>query len=229
MKRSYEQRISELESRVQTMGNPLPNSPSPGFQSMLDSALAASHSRFAHLKKAHNHLLTRYTELEMKLIELQASSEIQSPPNSSSNRARSNFRDDIHPLERDDTNTDSRRRQHALSDPLALADTYDPRGHLSSTAGNISSSYPNPSTNMRPNTPKHQKYTISNNGSPVTERNTPFEASLAPISSWKTQQSVPDSILSSNDNGSVHSAEDTKTSKPKIKPTSEVRVYGRGM
>ncbi|KAI9770627.1 MAG: hypothetical protein M1840_003219 [Geoglossum simile] len=227
MKRSYEQRISELESRVQTSGNPLPSSPSPGFQSMLDSALAASHSRFAHLKKAHNHLLGRYTELEMRLIELQASSEITS--NSGNNgRTRVNFRDDIHPLERDDTNTDSRRRQHALSDPLALPEEYNPRGHFSSTTSNISSSYPNPPTNMRPNTPKHQKYTVSNSGSPVTERNTPFEASLAPTPSWKTQQSVPDSILSSNDNGSVHSTEDTKNPKPKIKPTSEVRVYGRG-
>ncbi|KAI9787214.1 MAG: hypothetical protein M1839_003449 [Geoglossum umbratile] len=230
MRRSYEQRITELESRVNSKGNPIPSSPSAGFQSMLDSALAASHSRFAHLKKAHNHLLARYSELEMKLIELQAFNEIQAPPNSSGSngRTRSNFRDDIHPLERDDASVDFRRRQHAFSDPLALPEEYSTRGHLTSATGNISSSYPNPQTNMRPNTPKHQKYPVSNSGSPVAERNTPFEASLAPISSWKTQQSVPDSILSSNDNGSVHSVEDTKGSKPKIKPTSEVRVYGRG-
>src|SRR5437762_1231540 len=80
MSRAYDAKVMELEARLATMQQPASSTPPPAFQSMIDSALAASASRLASLKKAHNHLLTRYTELEIKYIELQAANELDRLP-----------------------------------------------------------------------------------------------------------------------------------------------------
>lgn len=47
---------------------------------MIDSALSVANSRLASLKKAHTQLLGRYTELEIKFIELQAQQELNNLP-----------------------------------------------------------------------------------------------------------------------------------------------------
>lgn len=47
---------------------------------MIDNALSVANSRLASLKRAHNQLLGRYTELEIKYIELQAAQEIDNLP-----------------------------------------------------------------------------------------------------------------------------------------------------
>ena len=53
-----------------------PRPPGPGFQSILDSALAQSNSRLESLKKAHGHLLRKHTDLEIRFMELQAAHEM---------------------------------------------------------------------------------------------------------------------------------------------------------
>lgn len=74
--RAYDRKFAELESRqpadIDNQSNPtqLPAS----VQQMIDSALAASHSKFNQLRKTHNRLLHRFTELEMKCQSLEAES-----------------------------------------------------------------------------------------------------------------------------------------------------------
>ncbi|RPB29353.1 hypothetical protein L211DRAFT_844351 [Terfezia boudieri ATCC MYA-4762] len=79
MKRAYEQKISELEYRLNSSPSPQP-SPGPGIQAMIDSALQASNQRLASLKKAHHALLHKYTDLEVRYMELQASHELENLP-----------------------------------------------------------------------------------------------------------------------------------------------------
>ncbi|KAI5804949.1 Hamartin protein-domain-containing protein [Geopyxis carbonaria] len=76
MKRGYEAKLQEMDSRMSSMSNPMPSNPGPGFQGMIDNALAVANSRLTSLKKAHNHLLQKYTDLEIKYLELQASQEM---------------------------------------------------------------------------------------------------------------------------------------------------------
>ncbi|KAF1994788.1 hypothetical protein P154DRAFT_364977 [Amniculicola lignicola CBS 123094] len=71
--KSYERRIIELESRLQTAEK---NPSKPGqlpssVQQMLDSALAANNAKLQTLKKTHYRLLESYTQLEMKYHEVE--------------------------------------------------------------------------------------------------------------------------------------------------------------
>lgn len=50
------------------------------MQAIIDSALQASNQRLATLKKTHQALLHKYTELEIKYIELQATQELDNLP-----------------------------------------------------------------------------------------------------------------------------------------------------
>ncbi|RPB04259.1 hypothetical protein L873DRAFT_1786498 [Choiromyces venosus 120613-1] len=85
MKRGYENKIQELESRISSLSNPMPTAPGQAFQGMIDNALSVANARLASLKKAHNQLLSRYYDLEIKYIELQADQEISNlPPRHSS-------------------------------------------------------------------------------------------------------------------------------------------------
>ena len=74
MKKTYDQKISVLEARVRTAqgtlpaGGPLPAS----MQQMMDLTLAASNAKLQQLKRAHARLLQRYTELELRNLELDA-------------------------------------------------------------------------------------------------------------------------------------------------------------
>lgn len=73
-KKAYDYKIAVLESRLrsaQTLqsGGPLPAS----VQQMIDSALAGTNAKLAQLRKAHTRLLQRYTELELKNLDLEAS------------------------------------------------------------------------------------------------------------------------------------------------------------
>lgn len=55
----------------------MPASPGPGFQGMIDSALQVANKRLAALRKAHGQLISKYTELEIRYIELQAAAEAE--------------------------------------------------------------------------------------------------------------------------------------------------------
>lgn len=80
--RAYEQKVSELEFRLNTAPSS-PQSPGAGMQAMIDSALQAANQRLASLKKAHQALLNKYTDLEIRYLELQAAQELDSLPRGS--------------------------------------------------------------------------------------------------------------------------------------------------
>ncbi|KAF3926588.1 hypothetical protein AA313_de0205620 [Arthrobotrys entomopaga] len=80
MKRAYEERIAELQTKLAEAKDDRDRNPSPPMQAMIDSALHNNASHLASLKKAYNHLLMKYTELEIKYIELQAASELDKLP-----------------------------------------------------------------------------------------------------------------------------------------------------
>ncbi|KAG0634257.1 Hamartin protein-domain-containing protein [Tuber brumale] len=85
MKRGYENKIQELESRISSLSGPLPAAPGQGFQEMIDNALSATNARFSSLRNEHNQLLSRYYNLKIKCIKLQADQELSNlPPHHSS-------------------------------------------------------------------------------------------------------------------------------------------------
>ncbi|KAF3901523.1 hypothetical protein ABW20_dc0110226 [Dactylellina cionopaga] len=80
MKRAYEERIGDLQNKLAQAQDERNQNPSPPMQAMIDSALHANASHLASLKKAYNQLLMRFTELEIKYIELQAANELDKLP-----------------------------------------------------------------------------------------------------------------------------------------------------
>ena len=76
LQKVYEDRIVELESRLRDAETATPNQTPQALQAMIDSALASSRSRFDNLRKVYNRLLTRYGELEIAYMDLQAATEL---------------------------------------------------------------------------------------------------------------------------------------------------------
>jgi solute carrier family 25 (mitochondrial carrier protein), member 16 len=243
MQKAYDGRIYELESQLSRASTNIAAGAPPQFQAMLDSALAASHSRFAQLKKAHNHLLSRHTDLERRYLDLQAAGEPSSAPSSNSHsfgRAVSHFNDDFSPIDEDDSPTDHRSRD--FSDPGTEIDRY-PMGQPSSSTRNpiaISSSYPDPRSRFDSRMPAEYRHNsrlestyqyvhspTSNPSSPIghselSGNSLPFDAAAGPLKRETTDMSGV------NDTGSVHSDNSRKNSKSKIAPNSEIRIRGRG-
>ncbi|KAK6531196.1 hypothetical protein TWF281_008021 [Arthrobotrys megalospora] len=80
MKRAYEERIGDLQNKLALAQDERNQNPSAPMQAMIDSALHANASHLAAMKKAYNQLLVRYTDLEIKFIELQAATELDRLP-----------------------------------------------------------------------------------------------------------------------------------------------------
>ncbi|KAI9801800.1 MAG: hypothetical protein M1825_003173 [Sarcosagium campestre] len=230
MKKFYEQRLTELDNRLQSAQVSSAIQSPHAFQTMLDSALSASNTRFERLKKVYNQLLSRYSELELRCMELQAEEELGGSPSSYSN-GRSRGDESFDFFGEDDSSRDHRTRHHALSDPSFPQDDVMGGNYGMATTNPISfSSYPNRPTRLE-SLQSDQDFTPRGNGI-LSDRRPPFEASLH---SSRKQQSLPDamsgsvSLLSAKD--SEHSGTDGKfgdKAAAKIKPKSEVRVYGRG-
>ncbi|KAI5785589.1 Hamartin protein-domain-containing protein [Peziza echinospora] len=110
MKRAYEQKVADLEQRLGSTP-PSPSMPGPGIQAMIDSALQSSNQRIAALKKAHQILLTKYTELEIRYIELQANQELDYLPTSGHSGHNQQFRDSSFSSQNGDGNAPDERYQ----------------------------------------------------------------------------------------------------------------------
>ncbi|KAI9679412.1 MAG: hypothetical protein M1817_005434 [Caeruleum heppii] len=226
MKRAYDQRIVELESRLQSVGNANPTNTPQAFQAMLDSALAASHARFAKLQKVYNHLLNRYAELEMKYLDLQASQESRETFGDRNGNGHARLMS--HGIDSMDFYGNGEpgseySRQHESSDPSSPRD--DSGGFLGMSSSNTSRSptygrQPKQLESLQP----HRSGSIS--ASSAFDRITPFDSSLMP---FRPQHSTSGEAQSRDE--SVHSSEHSGQSantRAKIKANSEVRVYGRG-
>ncbi|KAI9671267.1 MAG: hypothetical protein M1829_004674 [Trizodia sp. TS-e1964] len=260
-KRAYNQRVAELEARLQSTLPPKSgHAPAQSFQSMLDSALAASHTRYNQLRKTHQHLLGRYTDLEARYLDLKRQIEQDS---SLPLLSRQSFGTSIMyseeaspPLPRfangsgaGNTNGDAGIDVQRHSNP---SDDFSTLPHSFPPVPTGSSSYPLPLRPHRLESLLHQQANtlpstgISSDEFPTVHRNdgplmTPFERSamapqtelqpmFTPLRSQQTYSTPFEAAVSST--ASINSQETVAARDAngllKIKPTSEVRVYGRG-
>lgn len=255
--RAYDRKFAELEVRqpvdIDTKQNPaqLPAS----VQQMIDSALAASHSKFNQLRKTHNRLLHRFTELEMKCQSLEAELSYA--------RGRSNGNGygshEAHsPIEEHPSAGFVRKPSTAGSGSIAssrgasFANRFAPRSYTEPMRTELRSDdefeddhsefqYQASSFSghgVRPFTARperseslptrtfHPMDTIS----PVNEPSSPTDTLHAPrFHAFNATEPLGSSdgrsTFSANTNGSGGSDRDSKV---KIVPKSEIRVYGRG-
>ena len=228
MRRAFEQRIAELESRLRS--HPTSPSQSPqSLQAMIDAALASSRSRFDNLKKVHHRLLSRHAELEIAYLDLQAAAELGGSINGRPNGVRRG------PLEFDLFNDVDRLpttmdAYHATpGDRLGSAhDDLIGRGHNGSHVDHLSSSAPDHSTHLASLQGRIGGLGLQEIG-PASAQTNDSEAFPSPRGK---KHSSADGVTISN--GSVRSAARSTNSgsqdgkKQKIKPNSGVRVYGRG-
>ncbi|KAJ6259281.1 Hamartin [Drechslerella dactyloides] len=114
MKRAYEERIGDLQNKLAQAQNERDQNPSPPMQAMIDSALHANASHLSAMKKAYNQLLMRFTELEIKYIELQAANELEKLPNARNAGQSPSFNSEPTPI------------LHIETDPMSA---YPPRDH----------------------------------------------------------------------------------------------------
>lgn len=159
-RKAYDGRIAELEAQLQAhTQSSHPNQLPPSVQQMIDSALAASHARLQQLKKTHQRLLDKYTDLELRLAELEAEHEADAGPRfPGSNSSGGNFHD-IGQL-RDVGSTSSFSRKNSVSTssiggyisrfPRPNAPVSDPSGGEGEAEGSIHSFSPYTSPSVGP-------------------------------------------------------------------------------
>ncbi|KAI9797132.1 MAG: hypothetical protein M1833_005647 [Piccolia ochrophora] len=223
LKKFYDQRIADLESRLHTSQHAMSGQNPQAFQAMLDSALSASNMRFDHLKKIYNRLLNRYAELEIKYMDLQAADELGASPTTYSN-GRSRTEDDFDFFGEEEARSEQRSRHHAASDPSFPQEELMGGTYGMATTEPINFTFPKGPKRLE--SLQGDRDYHPRGADTYADRRTPFEASLHS----RKQHSLPDTVMTSSASmhstrGSEHSGKD----KPvKIQPKSEVRVYGRG-
>jgi hypothetical protein len=75
-KKTYDYKIAVLEARLRSAQTLQPGSPLPtSVQQMIDSALAGTNAKLAQLRKAHARLLQKYTDLELRNLNLDSPSD----------------------------------------------------------------------------------------------------------------------------------------------------------
>ena len=221
---------------------------------MIDNALSQANSRLANLKKAHNHLLQRYTELEIKYIELQASQELSfhhSSTAQSSGYPQFNDRDmasDGEPQQQNGRNIHHYQQQYQPSDDSmsphsSFTDSSNGGGAGAGTSGKYSGLREFSSAAGGSNYPP--KYSAATGMSPELlpppSRQGYYDHDQLPRHQLRHRPSVPESIAmttvtahsgpGSDDARSmrtVRSATSSEKRKEKIKPQSEIRIRGRG-
>ncbi|OCL05828.1 hypothetical protein AOQ84DRAFT_298164 [Glonium stellatum] len=235
-RKMYERKISELENRVQSsQKNSHPGQLSSSMQQMVDSALAASQAKLQQMKKTHYRLLDQYTELEMRVHELEG--ELQAE------KGRNKGRGHIHDLNRmaDEPSIQSFSRQNSTT---------------SSSVGGYVSRFPRPRVNtdmpeeddyyseyhspLSNNSPPAQSYparpvrleslnsrkAYGEPTSPTHDLSAVYESTLN--TSFQASN-APDTVISSGKSAfSVETSSSGGGKKEKIAPKSEARVYGRG-
>jgi len=235
-RKAYERKISEFENRLQsTQKNSQPGQLSSSMQQMVDSALAASQAKLQQMKKTHYRLLDQYTELEMRVHELDG--ELQAE------RGRNKGRGHMHDLNRtaDEPSIQAFSRQNS---------------NTGSSVGGYASRFPRPqvNTNMQEEDDYYSEYhsPLSNSSppaqsyparpvrleslnsrkaygeptSPTHDLSAVYESSLT--ASFQAPN-APETVISSGKSAfSVETSSSKGEKKEKIIPKSEVRVYGRG-
>lgn len=192
-----------------------------GFQSMLDEALAVSRSRLAEAQKAHGHLLMKYTRLQGQYLALK---DLRSPDEPLLSGDGDDSYYGFGSGYRSGSPAPMRRiRRRGLSDP----DLGDRSSHSITSPSENSSGY-------FPIRPARNDTAVSSVSGPrpssQNEVRTPGQGlsgsqTLRHMRSGSADSAQASAGLNLNATGLSLDA----AGKPKIKPNSEVRVYGRGL
>ncbi|KAF2103324.1 hypothetical protein NA57DRAFT_52850 [Rhizodiscina lignyota] len=234
-RRSYEIKIKDLEAKLDSprpgsqvaQGAQLPAS----VQQMLDSALAASQSRFNQLKKAHTKLLHKYTELEMHCQELEASSDVLGTPYISPHGSKGSH--DFDPPSGSSNglspSSSVSRRPHAFSESL-LAEVDEIFGE---NASQSSAGTQLPLQGARE--PPSRFDSLSNRNQAMerarekeAELAAGYERNLSGFLSYNPTAPLSSSSARSTGSGDSKGSGGTVIPKEKVGAKSDMRIYGRG-
>lgn len=227
MRRTFEQKVVALENRLRkekTMpvnGAPLPDS----VQQMIDSALAASNAKYTQIKKNYKRLNEKYVELEVKFQELESGSMSPSGMRPGSVLSLTKYAADEKQSTLAGTGVSriqTNRRAHAFSEPHTLLEenySEDEDAITQANSRHISRAKTYVTTprfeSSRERRPPAQSRGVSPPPLDRTARESNFTHDFqAGVGQSSNRQSVQ--------------ALDLSTAK-KVKPNSELRVYGRGM
>jgi solute carrier family 25 protein 16 len=193
---------------------------------ILDAGLAASRNRIVELQKTHNHLLKRYTALQDSYMNLREQFDLaddlsESPPlltGGSASAMRPRFKQNS--TSRPDSptlkTTEIRRRNHTMSD----ADLDAQHSPFSSLPGHGKSRRMPLDTSYLSRTPDDTRSPVLGNAAQGAAQ---YHFGLGPGSGIDAGAGRGSGSFVSDEFDSAGNL------KPKIKPQSEVRVYGRGM
>ncbi|KAF2188188.1 hypothetical protein K469DRAFT_737553 [Zopfia rhizophila CBS 207.26] len=230
--KSYEQRVMELESRLQTAEKSAgkPGQLPPSVQQMLDSALAANNAKLQQMKKTHYHLLEQYTELEMKYHDLEGERQAEL------GRLHADEKAGYHDLGNESLNRHFSTRKSGLGSygpkylPPLSAEPPEDYDYYSEYHSPVSSNSPSingfPARPVRLESLPTQK-SLRDPMSPSQGQ----DFSAAYETSLNAQFQAPrtaDTVISSGKSAySVDTNSSKGEKKDKVVPKSEVRVYGR--
>jgi solute carrier family 25 protein 16 len=195
--------IDSLRSQLEMATTGVNSKQTKNFQSMLDSALAASRSRLTEAQKAHAHLLKQYTALEQQYLNLQEQQDSTGPllgegmQSYMSESPTSEYRRDPY-----HSHFDDRRDIFRTSDDSAEF-RRDPYRDMSD---------------------------VSPRSSTPTRMPMRMDATMRSSTASSSSHGILRTISRGGSDAGVGSAngETDKAGPVKIKPQSEIRVYGRG-
>ncbi|KAL1640516.1 hypothetical protein SLS58_006866 [Diplodia intermedia] len=254
--RAYDRKFALLESR-QPVDMDISHDPTQlpaSVQQMIDSALAASHSKFNQLRKTHNRLLHRFTELEMKSQALEA--ELSYARGRASGNGHGSH--DAHsPIEAHPPSAFMRKPSTAGSGSItssrgaSFANRYGPRSFTEPMRADVKSddefddeysefNYQASSFSghgNRPFTARPERseslptrtFQPMDTTSPEHEPQSPTDTLHAPrFHAFNATEPLGSSDGRSTFSGNTNGSGSDKDNKAKITPKSEIRVYGRG-
>lgn len=233
-RRTHETKIKDLEAKLEssrpashaTQSGPLPAS----VQQMLDSALAASQSRFNQLKKAHTKLLHKYTELEVRCAELGAGGGFLESPNvhpfAPASKGGSHDFDPPPGNSNGLSPSPSTRRPHAFSESLLaeVDEIFDRDRSSASSAGTAL-----PLQGARADPPVRFD-SLSNRMERVRQKEDEmaagYERNLSGFLAYNATAPLANSSARST---ASRESKGSGEQGPKVGSKSEIRIYGRGM
>jgi solute carrier family 25 protein 16 len=218
LRSAYEAKVTELETKLASSAPPSAQPPA-AFQAMLQSALASSKVRMTAMQKRHNELLDRYRVLERDFLELRAERELRYSDDAFDDR--SLMTDEIVPLEDDDASLDYRGGRKEYFGPTASSfNNYRSTQNYASPPHN---SFRSPLTSPR----EHGSYLYGLSSPPGSLQHT-HSTSYRPSDGTIISAGDSESSESTRGQGQQRPVTQPIAGKPKVTPTSEVRVRGRG-
>jgi hypothetical protein len=227
MRRTFEQKVVALENRIRkekTM--PVSDAPLPdSVQQMIDSALAASNAKYSQIKKNYKRLNEKYIELEVKFQELESGGMSPSGLRPGSVLSLTKYAADENQSTLAGTSAPrihSSRRAHAFAEPHTLLEenySEDEDVFAQANSRHVSRANTYATTprfeSFRERRPQAQSRGVSPPPLDRTARESSFTHDFQAGAGQSTNRHSVQAL-------------DLSTAK-KVKPSSEIRVHGRGM